>query len=578
MQRIKILKKIVFVAFAIIVVRLFFVQIIEHDVWLEKAKKQHTILETIVARRGQIYMMDHNEPVAVVLNQAVYSIIIDPSIVELDTLKELLHKHADDYIVADLDRVYSVEGLRYYVVARNVPRAVALEIAKTETAGIWFQKNNQRVYPEGEMASGLLGFVNMDGVGQYGVEGSLNSLLAGSDGLLKTVADVNSVALSIGDDNVKTPAKDGEDIVLSVDRGLEQGIEELALSALNSTAATNAAVLVMDPRSGEVLAMGNLPNYDPSNYGYVNNASAYINYVTESPYEPASTFKSFTYSAAINEGVMTAETEYFNKHYEVIDGWTIWNASTNSFLYGPISMKRAFAWSLNSGSIYALKLLGGNPNQITKEGREKLYDYYYNKFRFGQLTGIEIAEAKGYIEDPNEGWGRDSTYANMTFGQNLGVTMIQAATAFSAVVNGGYYHTPTIVKGILKNQQITEFEREEEVINEQIITSETSSAMRELLINNRSAQVRSGIDRAGYAIGGKTGTAQVVRNGAYDNTMSELVGSYIGFLGPSDELPRFVVMVRMWGEGQSIVSSDANNLFDLVASFIIDYCKIKPAM
>ena len=575
MPRIKILKKVVLVAFAIIAVRLFFIQIVEHDAWVAKANEQHTLLETIVAERGEIYMMDGDEPVAVVLNQTVYSIIIDPSITNQEQITEALNKYAKDNITADLDQVFSVEGLRYYIVARNVSHTNANKIAEEGIAGVWFQESNQRVYPEGEMASGLLGFVNSDGIGQYGVEGSLNEMLSGTDGLLKTVSDVNNVALSIGDDNVKIPAEDGENVVLSVDRGLERGVEEIAASAIENTPATNASVLIMDANTNKVLAMANLPNYDPSNYGYVKDASAYINYVTEVPYEPASICKNFAFSAAINEGKMDASTTYFNSHYVVIDGWQIWNAETRSSLYGEISMKDAFYWSLNTGSIQALRLLGDDPDNITQQGRERLYDYYYNKFRLGQATGIELIEAIGYIPDPNEGYGRDSTYANMTFGQNLSITMLQTATAFSAVINGGYYRTPSIVKGTLEDGALVESNHENS-IEEQILTSETSAIMRGMLVNNRNYKVRQGIDRSGYTIGGKSGTAQVVVDGEYDNSMSNLVGSYIGFVGPSGEMPQYIIMTKMWGEGAALSGGEAGDLFDDISNFVIDYLKIKP--
>lgn len=574
-HRIKILQKVVLVALGIIAVRLFFIQIIEHETWIAKADEQHTLLETIVAKRGEIYMMDDGEPVAVALNQTTYQIIIDPAVTNKDDIKRALETHAKDYMVVNLDDVYNTEGLRYSIVAKNVPREVADKIAAENVAAVWFKKNNQRVYPEGEMASGLLGFVNADGLGQYGVEGSLNNLLSGKDGLLKTTADVNKVALSIGNDNIKIPAEDGKNVVLSVDRGLQKGVEELAAEAINSTAATNAAVLIMNPNTGEILTMANLPNYNPGDYGNVKDASAYVNYTTEIPYEPASICKSFAYSAAINEGTMTADTTYFNEGYEIVDGWKIQNAEQRASIYGVISMKTALYWSLNTGSIYALKLLGGNPAAITQQGREKLYDYYYNKFRLGQATGVELIEAEGYIPDPNEGWGRDSTYANMTFGQNLSITMLQTATAFSAVINGGTYRTPTVVKGILENGELVK-QSQVEITEDKILSDDTSAAMRDMLINNRNYKVRGGIDKPGYAIGGKSGTAQVIRNGAYDDTYAELVGSYIGFIGPEGELPNYVIMVKMWGEGQSIGSGDAMNLFDQLSNYAIKYLKIKP--
>ena len=574
-HRIKILKNVVLIALGIILLRLFFIQIIEHNVWVAKADEAHTLLETITAKRGEIYMMDEDEPVAVALNQTTYQIIIDPAVTEKEGIKRALETYAKDYIAVNIDDIYNTEGLRYSIVAKNVPREAADKIAAENLGAIWFKKNNQRVYPEGDLASGLLGFVNADGLGQYGVEGSLNDSLSGKDGLLKATADVNKVALSIGKDNVKIPAEDGKNVVLSVDRGLQKGVEEIAVDAINNTAATNASVLIMDPNTGEVLTMANLPNYNPSDYGNVKDASAYINYTTEVPYEPASICKSFAFSAALNEGAMTADTTYFNEGYTTVDGWKIQNAEQRASIYGTINMKTALYWSLNTGSIQALRLLGGSASEITQQGREKLYDYYYNKFRLGQISGIELIEAEGFIPDPNEGWGRDSVYANMTFGQNLGITMVQTATAFSAVVNGGYYRTPFIVKGTMENGELVE-KSHTEAIEDKILSDETSAAMRDMLIYNRNYKVRGGIDKPGYAIGGKSGTAQVVRNGAYDDTFAELIGSYIGFVGPEGELPKYVIMVKMWGEGQSIESGDAMNLFDKISNYAINYLKIPP--
>ena len=584
-SRIKILKNLTLVALGIIAVRLFAIQIIEHDIWVAKANHQHTLLETITAKRGNIYMMDDTGPAAVVMNQTVYQIIIDPAVTDKDKIKAALEAHAPDYITANLDEVYNIEGLRYYIVARNVPYSNAVEIAKEEIGSVWMKEDNRRVYPEGEMGSTLLGFVNADGLGQYGVEGSLNKLLTGKDGLLKTIADVNKVALSIGDENTKIPAEDGKDIVLSVNRGLERGTEEILQNHINDTPATNAAALIMNPNTGEVIAMTSLPGYNPADYGRVKDASAYINQVTEIPYEPASICKNFAFSAAINEGKMTADTTYYNIGYEVVDGWTIWNAEQRAILNNhDLTMKEALYWSLNTGSIHALKLLGDNENEITKIGRERLYDYYHNKFRLGRATGIELIEAEGYIEDPNEGWGRDSTYANMTFGQNLGITMIQTATAFSSVINGGYWRTPTIVKGILesdgtinKNWRATE-DATENKIEDKILTDDTSAIMRDMLINNRSYKLRAGIDREGYAIGGKSGTAQVIVDGAYDDSMSNLVGSYIGFIGPANEMPQYVIMVKMWGEGEALSGGEAQDLFDDLSNYAIDYLKIKPML
>ena len=188
-----------------------------------------------------------------------------------------------------------------------------------------------------------------------------------------------------------------------------------------------------------------------------------------------------------------------------------------------------------------------------------------------------MIEAEGYIWGPHdEEYGLNAAYANMTFGQNLGITMIQTATAFSAVVNGGYWRTPSIVKGTLDSDGTIAPLENREVVEEQIITADTSTAMRDMLINNRSYKLRAGIDREGYAIGGKSGTAQVIVNGAYDDSMSNLVGSYIGFIGPADEMPQYVIMVKMWGEGEALSGGEAQDLFDDLSNYVIDYLKIKP--
>ena len=574
-QRIKILRNIVFVALAIITVRLFVIQIIDHGYWIAKADEEHTILETISAKRGEIYMVDHDEPVAVVLNQTMYEIIIDPAVVDREKTKKVLEDNVKDYLVVDLDEVFKQEGLRYSIVAKNVPRSSIEKLAEENLSSVWFKKASQRVYPEGELGSTLLGFVNADGLGQYGVEGSLNEQLAGKDGLLKSTADFNKVALSIGNDNIKIPAEDGKNIVLSVDRSLERGTEELLQKHIDETPATNAAALIMDPNNGEVVAMTSLPGYNPADYGKVDDAGTYINQVTEVPYEPASVCKSFTFSAAINEGKMTADTTYFNQGYEIVDAWKINNAEQRSSLYGTIDMRTALYWSLNTGSIYALKLLGDNPSAINQTGRERLYDYYYNKFRLGQATGIELIEAEGFIPDPNEGWGRDSAYANITFGQNLGITMIQTATAYSSVINGGTWRTPTIVKGELDGDEIKPLSINEK-IEDKILSDDTSAMMRDMFINNRSYKVKNGIDKPGYAIGGKSGTAQVIKDGAYDDTMKETVGTYIGFVGPTGDLPKYVIMVKMWAEGQYLDGQIASSLFDELSNYLINYYKIKP--
>ncbi|MDO5480928.1 MAG: penicillin-binding protein 2, partial [Candidatus Saccharibacteria bacterium] len=557
----------------VIMARLFFIQVIQHDYYVAKAEEEHVATRKIKAERGEIYMMDGDQPAAVVLNRAAWTIIVDPMIANPEeTEKAISAAVAGDKITAKWEEVFANRELRYFVVAKNVTREEVRKLEEEALGGVWYQEGNARVYPEGEMASQLLGFVNNDGVGQYGVEGALNEELAGEDGLLKSVTDVNNVALSIGDENVKVPAKDGKNVVLTIDRGLQRKIEQEVTKYLDEVRVENGSALVMDPRSGKILAMVTLPTYDPSKYAEVPDAGTYVNVPAEIAYEPASICKTFTFAAAVNEGVMNPQTTYNNQGFLQIDEWKIQNAYKGQL--GTITMQTGLNYSLNTSSMTALMLLGGNPTQITAAGREKLYEYYHDRFGLGEATGIELNEATGTVWGPNQGDGDNSRYANMTFGQSLDLSMVQVAAAFSSVVNGGKYYRPTVVAGeILKNgtfSEVTDFSPVREVLSE-----ETSATMREMLYGTRAQWRANGTDPAGYYSGGKTGTAQTIINGAY--SFDTTVASYVGFGGTEGELPSYVVMVKVWEDGAKIEGErHALPLFNRLSGLTRDYLEVRP--
>lgn len=575
-KRLKVLKYALFVVAGVILVRLFMIQIIQKEEWVAKAEAQHTFENTIKAKRGEIYMMDGSEPVAVVMNEKAWTVILDPMVAEEKELADAVFtEEMKPYLTVDsVTEVLKDRTRRYFVVAKNVPRKLALELREKEVTGMIMQEGTKRVYPEGTLAARLLGFVNMDGDGQYGVEGSLDEELKGKDGRLKTIADVNNVALSIGKDNIRVPAEDGKNVVLTVDRNVQAKVEEILQRRMTEFGKDQASALVMDPRTGEILAMANLPGYDPGNYGEVEDASVYINRVTDDPYEPASVCKSFTFATGIELGVLDANTMFYNNGYEVIDGWQIKNSTYGQAnLLGSTSIQNALNWSLNTGSIYALKLIGGDATQINEQGRKTLYDFYVNHFGLGKETGIELYEATGLINDPVEGDGRDSLYANMTFGQNMMVTMLQVASGYSSLINGGEYHHPTIVKGYMEGGVLVEKERAGAAWR--AVSEDTSRQMREMLWGTRSLMRATGVDRDGYFVGGKTGTAQVIRDGAY--SMDEWVATYVGFGGATGEMPEYLAMVRIWKDGETTGAEQyAQPVFNDISDFMIDYLKIKP--
>lgn len=358
MTRNKVMRLGLLAAMSIIVVRLFFIQIIQHDKWAEKAAAQQTLQNVLPAKRGEIYMMDGNEPVAVVMNATVYTVIVDPMLANRESVEEKLGSLIKDKQIAKWDDVFANRTRRYYIVAKNVERKAAEQIADLDLTGVWLQSNTKRVYPEGELASNLLGFVNAEGIGQYGIEGALNDELTGEDGLLKTIKDINNVALSIGDDNVKIAAKDGENVVLTIDKTMQHNIEKILEKKSQEIGFKNLEAIVMDPNNGEVLAMANYPGYDPANFGNVESAAAYINHVVEDPFEPASVCKTFAFAAATDLGVMTPDKTFTNFGEITIDGWPIRNAEQGANLLGTQTMQTAFNYSLNTGSTQALRWMG----------------------------------------------------------------------------------------------------------------------------------------------------------------------------------------------------------------------------
>lgn len=572
-KRAKILKIILFSAVAVILVRLFVIQIIEHDAWVARAEDEHIVQSTIKAKRGEIYMMDGDEPSVVVMNETVFSIIVDPLTANEEKVKSVISGAVPaDKMVADFKDVFADKTRRYYIVARGVKQEDINKIKDAELAGVYFTKGNSRVYPEGEMAASLLGFVNAEGEGQYGVESALDEELGGEDGVLKTVTDVNNIALSIGDDNVRVPAKDGKNIVLSIDKNIQHKLEVFLKEQIDTTVATNAAGIVMDPSTGEVWAMANMPSYDASNYSKVEDASVFINVPLESAYEPGSMCKSFSFAAAVDTGKITPTSTYNNAGFMTVDGWRIENAYKGQL--GTITMQTGLDYSLNTSSMTALMRLGNSDTEVTQKAKDVLYDYYYNKFGLGQYTGIELYEVPGYITKPDAEDAYNSRYANMSFGQGLTLTMMQVAAGFSSVINGGEYYRPTIVAGEVTSDGNFIYNQAPEAVRE-TISAESSATIREMLRGTRRGMQLSGIDRPGYMIGGKTGTSQGIKDGKY--TFDETTASYVGFGGAEGELPKYVIMVKIWGENQKLGGeTDARPVFNKMSNYMIDYLKIKP--
>lgn len=576
-KRTDLIRVLLALCFILIVARMYDLQIISHQKYVDLAMSQQTMQNTIFAKRGEIYMMDGDNTTPVVMNEKVYTISVDPFLLRSKGGQELKEDEAkidqlvQGYAVNTWDKVFANEASRYAVIAKNVPYERAKQIKEAKITGVYAQGSTKRVYPEGDLAAQVLGFVNADGKGQYGIEGSLNKELTGVNGILKTVKDVNNIPLTIGKNNVRVPAQDGKNVVLSIDRNIQKKTENAIKATIEKFHVTNASAVVMNPRNGQILAMAGTPTYNPAEYAKVTDARAFQTDVTMSAFNPASVCKTFALAAAVDSGVMTPETTYNNTDLVTIDGWPIQNAIKGHT--GNISMQEVLTYSLNTGSIQALRLLGGSETEITYQGKEKLYDYYYNRFGLGKYTGIELAESKGTVIPPTDIDGTNARYANMTFGQSLDLTMIQVATAFSAVVNGGDYYTPTLVAGEIKNGEFVRDTLKER--DHQAIESSTSETMRKMLHTARLVFPNVKYYDEGVYVGGKTGTAQVVKNGKY--TFDETIATYIGYGARSEtDYPEYVIMTKVWEDNRRLDGGmNAKPIFDEISQFMVNYLKMR---
>jgi hypothetical protein len=576
-KRTDLIRVLLALCFILIVARMYDLQIVSHQKYVDLAMSQQTMQNTIFAKRGEIYMMDGDNTTPVVMNEKVYTISVDPFLLRSKGGQELKEDEAkidqlvQGYAVNTWDKVFANEASRYAVIAKNVPYERAKQIKDAKITGVYAQGSTKRVYPEGDLAAQVLGFVNADGKGQYGIEGSLNKELTGVNGILKTVKDVNNIPLTIGKNNVRVPAQDGKNVVLSIDRNIQKKTEDAIKATIEKFHVTNASAVVMNPRNGQILAMAGTPTYNPAEYAKVTDARAFQTDVTMSAFNPASVCKTFALAAAVDSGVMTPETTYNNTDLVTIDGWPIQNAIKGHT--GNISMQEVLTYSLNTGSIQALRLLGGSETEITYQGKEKLYDYYYNRFGLGKYTGIELAESKGTVIPPTDIDGTNARYANMTFGQSLDLTMIQVATAFSAVVNGGDYYTPTLVAGEIKNGEFVRNVLKER--DHQAIESSTSETMRKMLHTARLVFPNVKYYDEGVYVGGKTGTAQVVKNGKY--TFDETIATYIGYGARSEtDYPEYVIMTKVWEDNRRLDGGmNAKPIFDEISQFMVNYLKMR---
>jgi len=555
---------------AIFIVRLFYLQVIDHDRYISLANQEQLKRLVIPAARGEIYAMDGDTPVKIVLNETVYTVFVDPQVVTkprevVEAIRSIAGGNARD----NLDELVAKKASRYQIVATKVTRKQAELLKKRELKGLGFQATSQRVYPEGQLAAQTLGFVNAENKGQYGIEGYFNNRLVGKDGMLQSVTDVSNVPLTVGRHNINQPAKNGDSIALTIDRNIQSYTEKALADGLARTHATNGSVIVMDPHTGKVLAMANLPTYNPAEYNKVTDAQAFNNGIVTTPYEAGSVFKTFTVATGLDKGVIEPNSTYVNTDRITVEDRTIVNAAKGHT--GTITIQDALNFSLNTGMVTIAQRLGDG-SQITRSARDTIYRYYHDKFGLGALTGIQVSgEAEGRVISPEEQEGNAVRYSNMVFGQGLDITMVQVAAGFSALVNGGNYYYPTVIDGVVKDDGRLSPEKPR-APRLGIVTKSTSDKLRSMTYQARQS-LPSG-DRPGYYIGGKTGTSQTIENGKY--VLDQTIATYLGY-GGTETQSKYVIMVQVSGKNMNLEGGlHAKPIFTDISNWMIDYMKIQP--
>lgn len=573
-SRSKILALIVLGIMSVFAIRLFYLQVIRHDHYVAVADQEQLKQRVIPAKRGMVYALDGTAPMKLVMNETVYTVFVNPKNIKNDeVVLQALREVAGGNLRDGVKEMLANKKSQYQIVATKLTRQQAEKLKERKEddfQAVGFHAVSQRVYPEGGLAGQMLGFVDAEGNGKYGIEGKLNDRLKGVDGALQTVTDYREVPLTIGDKNTKTPQKDGENIVLSIDRNIQSYAEDALRRGIEKAGGKTGSVVVMDPKTGEVKAMANAPSYAPNDFSKVTDAALFNNAVISSPYEPASVIKTFTMAAGLDKGVITPETTYVNTDSIKVYDRTIFNAFRG--LTGTRTMQEVLNNSLNTGTVTIAQRLGDGSN-VTKQSRDIMYDYFHNRFGLGTQTGIELSnEAVGVLISPDQAEGNAVRYSNMTFGQGLDVTMIQVASGFSSVINGGKYYNPTVVHGLIN--EAGDLEKAGHSPVRSTISPEASATMRTMLRDSRkSVAYMASQDRPGYVIGGKTGTAETIKNGVY--TKTETVGTYLGFGG--NDTPQYVIMVQVAAPGKNMEGGiHASPIFTDISNWMIDYQKIQP--
>lgn len=527
-SRVRIFYAFLVVLFAVFVVRLFYVQVIRYDHYKKAALSNQLKQYAIPATRGIILAHDGQGTVPIVLNEQLFTLYADPTFIKHPDAVANKLSGITGGKAADYKSLLTAKKTKYVVLAKRITNEQRTKILALKYPGVGALAQEYRTYPQGTLASQVLGFVSEAGTGEYGVEQALNNKLGGTPGQLKAITDISGVPLAASSENVEVAPKNGQDVTLTIDLAMQQQLETILKRGVDKTHPTKASVVIMQADNGAIRAMANYPSFDPSDYTKVADASVFQNGAVSDPIEPGSTMKTLTTAAALDQGVVKPDTTYYDPAHFKIDGFTIKNVEEDGGP-GTKSLYDLLNLSLNTGAAWELMQMGGG--QINAQARHNWYDYLTNRYMFGKKTGVEQGyESPGLVTPPKDnGSAINLTYAETAFGQAILITPLQMTAALAAVLNGGTYYQPRLVDAYTDSSGKTTAVQPT-VKAKNIVKPSTGQALIPMLqysIDHHGPQ--PAFDQNKYIVGGKTGTAQLANNGVYSAT--EFNGTYLGFVG-----------------------------------------------
>lgn len=544
----------------VIISRLYVLQVVGREKWVAMAEEQHLIAQALRAERGSIALRDGDKSYPVAVNREYKLAYVIPKLVD-DVAGTAVALSA----VLGVEEAMVRERLSdradpFEIIKKKISPEEEAKLQELHLKGVNFLPEIYRYYPSGELASKVIGFVGPSDLGEigiYGVEAGWNSELHGKDGVLSQERDAAGRWIALTDREHVEP-EDGESLVLTIDRVVQYEVEKILSEAREKFNADTASAIVLEPKTGKILAMASVPQFNPNEYGQTEDISLFMNPVISLPYEAGSVMKPITMAIGIEEGKVSPKTEFVDTGVVQEAGYSIQNAEGK--VYGRSSMTRVLEQSINTGVMYVERLVGH------AGFRDSL-----RRFGFGAKTGIRLpAENSGNLHNLDN---LKSTIQFMTasFGQGITVTPLQLAMAYGVLANDGILMKPEIVDRTINREGQAQAIEPEEV--RRVLSQDTARQMGEML---RSVVVNGHGKRAdvpGYLVGGKTGTAQVAKSGSkgYDENIT--IGSFAGYAPIND--PRFVVVVKFdnpkdvqWAE------SSAAPTFGAIMQFLLSYAKV----